>query len=511
MKPATARSLAIGAIVALCVASSCTGSGTDASSGRSTTTTTPRRAVASLPALHAERGEHPRIVDTAGRQVILRGVNLNSLGDYYQGDPSAPTVVPVTDRDWADMAAHGFDVVRLLVSWSSLEPERGTFDRTYLRRVHDAVDAAAAHGIYSVIDMHQDAWGAHVASPADETCPGGGDPAIGWDGAPAWATLDDGASTCTHGSRESSEAVMTDWDSFYANRDGIMDELVATWSFVATEFAGVDAVAGYDLLNEPNTGHHDTTADLGRFYDRAIDAIRSAEATAAPTPGGAGHIAFFETTVSGQPVPTDFTTDTNIVFAPHNYGESIGPIPIEGTFDYFRALAAGYGTAMWVGEYGFFEDTDAAEAKLTRYAAKEDALLTAGDAWWQWRQACGDPHSVGHPGGTSGPIQVHMRTNRCPGDRDGGVNPRWRCTWRAYPRFAPGVLSALASPCEGGLVAAGHTDRPGVLDVWAPGTATTASMVTGDHLSDVHVTRAPGGVRITATVDGDYTLRVAGP
>ena len=68
------------------------------------------------------RGE---AVAAQDRQVILRGANVNSLGDYYQGDPDAVPVVPVTDADWADMAAHGFNVVRLLVSWSKLEPDDG--------------------------------------------------------------------------------------------------------------------------------------------------------------------------------------------------------------------------------------------------------------------------------------------------------------------------------------------------------------------------------------------------
>ena len=48
-----------------------------------------------------------------------------------QADPRLPPVVPVTDADWADMAKQGFNVVRLLVSWSSLEPVRDVFDEAY--------------------------------------------------------------------------------------------------------------------------------------------------------------------------------------------------------------------------------------------------------------------------------------------------------------------------------------------------------------------------------------------
>lgn len=471
---------------------------------RSTTTTTPP--AAKLSRLHAVRGDAPRIVDENDRQVILRGVNVNSLGDYYQGDPDAPTVVPVTDADWAKMASLGFNVVRLLVTWSSIEPRRGTFDEKYLAKVADAVDAAAAHGIYSVVDMHQDAWGKYIASPAGETCPDGGSPAIGWDGAPEWATLTDGKSTCTFGSREDSAAVDAAWDSFYANRDGIMDELTKAWGFVVQQLGDRSSVAGYDLLNEPNNGSGDSpaTAQLGGYFNRAISAIRSAE-----KPLDVNRVAFFETTVAGQAVPNDFTTDDNIVFAPHNYGESIGPIPIEGTFDYFAALAAGYRTAIWVGEYGFFEDTDAAGEKLARYAAKEDKMITAGDAWWQWRQACGDPHSVGKPGGHSDPVQIHLQTNHCPGDVNGGVNPRWKCLWRPYPRMTPGRITELAGGCDGGLDYRGSTETPGTAEVWYPGTAAKQPTVTGEGLDDAKVTSVDGGFVITATVNGDYHVVVS--
>ncbi|MDQ1519747.1 MAG: hypothetical protein QOI55_820, partial [Actinomycetota bacterium] len=345
----------------------------------------PRQHAAALPALHATRGTHPRIVDARGRQVILRGVNLNSLGDYYQDDPALPPVVPVTENDWADMETHGFNVVRLLVQWSAIEPTRGVFDDRYLARVHNAVTTAARHGIYTVIDMHQDAWGKFIASPRRVQCPEGRQPALGWDGAPKWATIKDGAGTCIQGSRENSEAVLTAWDNFYANRDGIMDELVKTWEHVARSFKGNRNVAGFDLLNEPNHGHHDNTAlpALGVFYRDAIASIRKVEGG----PHALHHIVFFESTVFGVPVDPKFVAKPNLVYAPHNYAESIVGIPIDVLFNYFDSIAKRYETPMWIGEYGWFSDPAAQEPKLARYAAKEEALLSSGDAWWQWRQA----------------------------------------------------------------------------------------------------------------------------
>src|SRR4051812_38138764 len=59
-----------------------------------------------------------RIVDAEGRDMILRGANVNSLGEYWQGDPSTAPTVAITDADWAEMEARGLNVVRLLITWS---------------------------------------------------------------------------------------------------------------------------------------------------------------------------------------------------------------------------------------------------------------------------------------------------------------------------------------------------------------------------------------------------------
>jgi endoglycosylceramidase len=301
--------------------------------------------------------------------------------------------------------------------------------------------------------------------------------------------------------------VLNAWDSFYANRDGIMDQLTMVWGRIAREFKRDRAVAGYDLINEPNHGHGEVyKTALARYYAQSIAAIRAAETG----PGALHHIVFFETTVFGNAVDPGFTTDGNIVLAPHNYGESIGDIPLEGEFAYYDNLAKGYKTALWIGEYGWFGDPAASAEKLARYAKTEESLLTAGDTWWQWRQACGDPHSVGHPGGTADPVQIHFQENRCPGDHNAGVIPEWACVWRPYPRASPGRLTQLSAACAGDLKLSGQTGQPGTIDVWYPGTAKQRPTVGGDGVAQVRITKVAGGFRITARVTGGYTLTAAG-
>ena len=162
-----------------------------------TPTATPTENPLRLPALHAEpdAAGRGRIVDGEGREVLLRGVNVNALVDYWKGTDLAVTF-PFTEADADAMAAIGWDAVRLLLSWSRVEPAPGSYDDDYLGTARAAVRVLAARGIYSIIDLHQDAWGATLAAPPDEPCPAGTQPALGWDGAPGWATLDGGAARC---------------------------------------------------------------------------------------------------------------------------------------------------------------------------------------------------------------------------------------------------------------------------------------------------------------------------
>jgi endoglycosylceramidase len=509
----------------LVTASACSddGGGAGDGAGDDTTTTAPTTepptATSALLPLHVETDGRPRFVDESGREVLLRGVNVNALGEYHQADPELPSTMPLTDADWPQMASVGFNSVRLIVSWSRLEPEPGAFDADYVAEIRRAIDAAEANGIYVVVDMHQDAWGAHIATPPDHECPDGLEPAIGWDGAPEWATLTDGAETCRQpGSRESAAAVRTAFQSFYDDRDGIRTALTETWGRLAGELANEPAVAGYDLFNEPN-GVENLDIQLPKytaFVTETIAAIRAAEAEA----GGFEHIVFVEPIVL-YPLPSTipeagFTDDPNIAFAPHHYWESIVDIlTIEDGFEISRRAADDLGMPFWVGEYGWWSTSDEDMAELRRYAAAEDAAL-AGSAWWQWRQACGDPHSIGVPGNEPDD-QYHLNTLLCPEGEDVGLTEEYvTVIGRAYPRAAPGRLTELVSdPDARTAVVAGTVDgveprADAPLVVWVPDGGHGEPTLTGEHLDDIEASAVDGGWLVTATVTADsYRLEIA--
>jgi len=480
-------------------------------------------AAQALPRLHAVRGDSPANVTSDGRQVLLRGVNVNQLGDYWQQSPALPPTVPLTSDDFAGIHALGMDVVRLLVHWSALEPERGRFDEAYVDRIRQAVTWAREQGIYVVLDMHQDAWGKYIASPKTEQCAPGFSHQQGWDGAPQWATLTDGLPTCRFQIREIAPAVGQAWQSFYLDRDGIQSELVRTWARLAREFASDPAVAGYDLLNEPNPGYGPGAEDattLGLYYRRAIDAIRAAESSARR---GFHHIVFFEpgaiwsaAGVDATP-PPPLVDDPNTVFSPHLYAGSITAVPgvsVENGFTLADDAARQYGTTVWSGEWGWFGDPKSDEPQIARYAKQEDAHLWGG-AWWDWKQACGDPHNFSD-GDATQPGSVSPSLNRfaCPQQQLLGIpQTTRRILARPYVRFAPGRITALDSDpaTETATVAGSAPERRGscAVELWVPDTGAGAPRYAGTNVKDIRTGSTAGGFVVRGCASGDWSLRPA--
>ncbi len=463
-----------------------------------------------------------RIVDAQGRQVLLRGANVNSLGEYWQGLPSVTPTIPVTDADWEEMAAHGFSVVRLLITWSRVEPTQGAIDSGYLDLVDDTIRAAAAHGISTVLDMHQDAYTATISTTDPSACPPGTAPAKGWDGAPAWAVRTGGASTCLVGSdRNSSPAVTNAWNAFYDDVDGIRTAFSAMWGAVAARFAGRPEVVGYDLLNEPEVSR--PSSELAPLYNDLLgDTVRAIRAAEASAPFE--HLIFVEPAIpAGDPgrgivIPDPAAAGvatTNIVAAPHNYAESITPgISIETMAGAYASVAEGLHVPVWIGEYGFWDTSADTLAKVRRYAADEDARAWGG-AWWQWRQSCGDPHSVRWDGNSvvdGGPESVHLNTLGCPGNVDlGPTLPFLQVLGRGYPRATPGRIDTLTSNPDTGLLQLTATvdSAGGQLVVWTPTTADPQHRVQVDGLDDVVEQVVPGGRIVTARVSSAGTYRFA--
>ncbi len=179
-------------------------------------------------------------IDEHGREVILNGINVvnKSPEDNYlfQGGPEF----------YQTLAAWGFNCIRFIIIWDGLEPEPGVYNESYLSEIDKRIDWAADNGIFVILDMHQDLFSVKYS-----------------DGAPDWATLDEGKPHETGAVWSDaymlSEAVQTAFDQFWADSPapdgiGIQEHYVRLWQHVAARYAANPAVIGYDIMNEPFPG-----------------------------------------------------------------------------------------------------------------------------------------------------------------------------------------------------------------------------------------------------------------
>ncbi|MDQ6697212.1 MAG: glycoside hydrolase family 5 protein [Actinomycetota bacterium] len=476
-----------------------------------------------LSALHAEPDpvHGGRIVDASGRQVLLRGVNVNAAVDYWRGTGFA-TTFPFTAADADRMAAIGWSSVRLLLSWSKVEPRPGHYDEAYLGRIAADVRVLARRRIYSIVDFHQDAWGATLAARPGEVCPLGSPAALGWDGAPGWATLDGNASRCaTAGIRELSPAVLDAFKAFWADAPGpggvgIRTRYERMVGHVAARFAHSSSVAGYDVMNEPNAFGPAQQTALADLYAGSLRAVRRAERRV----GGTRHLLFFEPSAlwssTGSGPPPNFPHDRDVVYAPHIYtgGFTGGPITADAfqvALDEARAFG---GAPVLSGEWG--ADPNRAAPGGDLYFLDHQQLqddFRIGATLWTWRESCGDPHKVAdHRAGRVptvwGEFDVDCRTNSVLGVR----HPVVAELTRAYPRAAPGRLDHTSyDPVAKRLVATGSGARRGVvLEVFFPSVSSRLA-IRMRGLCHVRLRRAPGGATLVTAraTGGAWSVRLA--
>ncbi|BBX69512.1 cellulase family glycosylhydrolase [Mycolicibacterium psychrotolerans] len=263
------------------------------------------------------------VTNGTGQVVLLHGLN-----EVYKIAPYTPAASGFGDDDAAFLAANGFNVVRLGVIWSAIEPEPGVYDSAYLDSIEQTVQTLAAHGIHTVIDMHQDNYSE----------------AFQGEGAPDWATQDGGLPNPSNGfpgNYFTNPAEWHAWDMFWANASapdglGLSDHFALTWQQVAARFSGNTDVIGYEIINEPWPGSKWLRAALGNdfygrqqltpLYNQVIAAIRSVDPTTTvyvepPNPGVSEIPMVLSLHVSLGPVD-----DPDTVLSYHGYCGGLTPI-----------------------------------------------------------------------------------------------------------------------------------------------------------------------------------------
>jgi endoglycosylceramidase len=247
----------------------------------------------------------------------------------------------LTDKDMSDLVSWGFNVVRLGVMWPAVEPTRGVFNKAYVTQMRSLVDKLGSHGIYTIVDCHQDLYNRKFCG----------------EGAPDWAVvipsgkkpfpepvvnhtypLDKNGypelSYCLQKNFASyyfSDETGAAFQSLYDDAQGVQTEFVAYWKLLASAFADSEWVLGYELINEPWAG--DVVANpsllvpsaagsknLNPMYLRLHTAIRQIDDK---------HMIFFEKATTnvlggtGLSVPGGDTYRDRSVYSFHDYCNNV--------------------------------------------------------------------------------------------------------------------------------------------------------------------------------------------
>ncbi|MFC1890543.1 cellulase family glycosylhydrolase [Thermodesulfobacteriota bacterium] len=332
------------------------------------------------------------IVDAQGGDLVLHGANISNAAKRE------PLHVGWHGQaDYDRMIGWGMNAVRLLIFWTAIEPEEGVFDNDYLDRVEERLDWAQAAGLYVLMDMHQDTYGEK----------------FGGNGAPVWATRDDGI-PFDHVSpwwlNYAAPAVRRAFYHLWIDAD-LQEHYRQSWTVVAERFGNHPAVLGYEIMNEPYFGDINPFIFekdfLYPFTRYVAEGIRSAD------PDG---LIFFEPMIITNLGIPSFGPSIEIndsVYAPHFYQPAVhegqpydlDPSLINSTAKTRSRESARHGTPWLLTEFGVASTTTGYEQYL------EDLLRALDEqsaGWFYWSYDKGGGFCMLQDDGSESPVMDHL-------------------------------------------------------------------------------------------------------
>jgi len=266
------------------------------------------------------------------------GLLLGSLLDSFFGPPDA-----------AFIASLGMNCVRIPVNYRHWEDDAwpGEINPEGFGRLDRAVDACAAAGLYTVLDLHAAPGGQNHHWHSDN---------------PFHRPL------------------------FWQHR-AFQDRAIRLWETIAGRYADRPCVAGYNVLNEPAD---ESATALTDFYRRAVQAIRAIDGR---------HMLFLDGNRYSREFPAFGEPFENAVYAVHQYPEpgaaDGGPYPgptggrhfdaavVAADFRSLTGYMREHGLPVWVGEFGPVYGAGAErDAERRQLLADQIAVYNAAGAGW---------------------------------------------------------------------------------------------------------------------------------
>lgn len=178
------------------------------------------------------KGQSKYFVDPQGRIKIYHGVNICNYSKW-----SEDRLPWHTEKDYQRLKEHGFNLVRFVIFWEAIEPEKGVYNQEYITKVKNHIKILSDLGIDVILDLHQDLYNKKFSG----------------NGFPDWA-LPEG---------DLPFEPKKDWYMNYLNKSVIKSynhfwnsyELKSKYidllSHVQDQFKDTDNVIGIDVMNEP--------------------------------------------------------------------------------------------------------------------------------------------------------------------------------------------------------------------------------------------------------------------
>ncbi|MBN1345083.1 MAG: cellulase family glycosylhydrolase [Phycisphaerae bacterium] len=236
------------------------------------------------------------LLDAHGRIVIYHGLNVSNTSKSDKG------FLPWQRReDFARLRDWGFNLVRYLVFWEAIEPERGRYDREYISQTLRRLRWLRELGIDVLLDVHQDLYARRFSG----------------NGFPDWTVNDGGHAFKLRrpwNMNYFDPAVRAAYDHFWRSED-LKARYVAMLEHLLRKVESLENVIGVDVINEPHpcSGSDFETDVLPRFYED-VQAMRRRN--------GFKIRLFFEPmiyTSAGLPTQLRLEPDDACVYAPHYY------------------------------------------------------------------------------------------------------------------------------------------------------------------------------------------------